>query len=112
MLVWAQRTVSVLTTRALVYGGLFVFVVVLHLALSAALREHGWNSGLALTASGGAVLGLVLVLFNLLERVREWRSGRREMERVRQRLPGDRCAWCGARRKPRSPKTMNRCPGK
>lgn len=88
MLVWAQRTVSVLTTRALVYGGLFVGVVVLHLGLSAALREHGWNSGLALTASGGAVLGLVLVLFNLLERVRDWRAGRREMERVRQRLPG------------------------
>lgn len=88
MLVWAQRTVSVLTTRALVYGGLFVGVVMLHLGLSAALREHGWNSGLALTASGGAVLGLVLVLFNVLERVREWRAGRREMQRVRQRLPG------------------------
>jgi len=88
MLVWAKRTVSVLTTRALVYGGLFIFVVLMHLALTGALREQGLNGGLSLFVSGAAVLGFVLVMFNLLERLREWRANRREMERVRQRLPG------------------------
>lgn len=88
MLVRATRTVSALTMRVLVYGALFIFVVVLHLALTSALREQGVNGGVSLFVSGAAVLGLVLVLFNLLERAREWRASRREMQRVRQRLPG------------------------
>lgn len=101
MLVRATRTASALTLRALFYGALFVFVVVVHLAITGALRELGWNSGMALTASGAAVLALVLVLVNLADWIRDWVSERREMQRVRLRLPSGPC--CVVWRAPEAP---------
>lgn len=91
MLVWATRTVSALTLRALFYGGLFVFVVAVHLALTGALRQQGWPSGLSLFVSGAAVLGLVLVLVNVADWVREKRAARLEMLRAKQGLPSGPC---------------------
>jgi TonB family protein len=91
MLVKATRTLSTLTLRALFYGGLFILVVVLHLALTGALREQGWGSSAAMLVSGASVLGLVLLLVNLADWVREKRAARREILRMRQGLPAGPC---------------------
>lgn len=91
MLISATRTVSALTMRALFYGGLFVVVVVLHLALTGALRAQGWEPSASLLASGAAVLALVLISVNVADWVREKLNERREMKRVQQRLPSGPC---------------------
>lgn len=91
MLVWATRTFSALTSRALFYAGLFLVVVVVHVALTTALRQHGWNGGASLFASGAAVLGLVLGLTSGADWLRERRAVAREMERLRQGLPIGPC---------------------
>lgn len=91
MLVWATRTVSALTLRALFYGTLFLTVVLMHVALTSALRTQGWGGGASLFTSGAAVLGLVLVLVNVADWLREKRAAAREIERMRQGLPGGPC---------------------
>jgi len=91
MLISATRTVSALTMRALFYGGLFVFVVIVHLALTGALRAQGWGGSASLLASGAAVLALVLVSVNVADWVREKLAARREMQRLRQGLPSGPC---------------------
>lgn len=91
MLVRATRTASALTMRALFYIALFIVVVIAHLAISGALREMGWNGGMALTVSGAIVLALVLVLVNLADFIRVWLAERQEMQRVRLRLPSGPC---------------------
>jgi TonB family protein len=97
MLVWATRTVSALTLRALFYGALFTIVVIVHVALTAALRAQGWNGGASLFTSGAVVLAIVLVLVNVADHVREKRAAAREIERMRQGLPGGPCCviWRG-----------------
>lgn len=91
MLVQATRTLSALTLRALFYGALFIVVVVVHLALTGALREQGWGPSASLLASGAAVLGLVLVLVNVGDWVREKRAAHREIQRMKQGLPSGPC---------------------
>lgn len=91
MLVWTTRTLSTWMMRALFYVALFIVVVVVHMALSAALRAQGWNAALALTVSGAAVLALVLVTVNVADWLREKLAERREMQRVKQRLPSGPC---------------------
>jgi TonB family protein len=91
MLVSATRTISALTIRAIFYGALFVVVVIVHLSLTGALRAQGWSGGVALFASGAVVLGLVLLLINLADGVREQRAVRLEILRMRHRLPGGPC---------------------
>lgn len=91
MLVSATRTVSALTLRALFYGALFLVVVIVHVGLTAALRQQGWNGGASLFVSGAAVLGIVLVLVNLADWMREKRAARRELLRMRQGLPSGPC---------------------
>lgn len=88
MLVRATRTVSALTMRALFYGALFVVVVVVHMGLTSALRTQGWGSSASLLASGAAVLAIVLVMVNLADWWRERRAASREMQRLKQGLPG------------------------
>ncbi len=97
MLVWATRTVSALTLRGLFYGGLFLLVVTLHVALTAGLRAQGLGGGAALFVSGAAVLALVLALVNAADFVAEKRAAGRELERMRQGLPGGPCCviWRG-----------------
>ncbi len=91
MLVSATRTISALTLRALFYGALFIAVVVGHLSLTGALRAQGWSGGTALFASGAAVLGFVLFAVNAADWLRERRAARREILRMRQRLPAGPC---------------------
>jgi TonB family protein len=91
MLISATRTVSTLTMRALFYGCLVVFVVLVHLALTGALRAEGWSPSASLLASGAAVLGLVLLLVNVADWLREKRAAHREMQRMKQGLPGGPC---------------------
>lgn len=91
MLVQATRTLSALTLRALFYGALFIVVVVVHLAFTGALREQGWGPSASLLASGAAVLGLVLVLVNVGDWVREKRAAHREIQRMKQGLPSGPC---------------------
>lgn len=91
MLVKATRTASALTLRALFYVALFVFVVVVHLGLTGALRALGWSPGASLMASGASVLALVLIAVNLADWVRERIAERREMLRMKQRLPSGPC---------------------
>jgi TonB family protein len=91
MLVRVTRTASALTLRALFYVGLFAFVVVAHLGLTSVLREQGWSTGAAITGSGAVVLALVLITVNIADWVRERIAGRREMQRVKHRLPAGPC---------------------
>jgi TonB family protein len=91
MLVSATRTISALTLRAIFYATLFVVVVIVHLSLTGILRAQGWTPSFSLFASGAVVLGLVLVLVNLADWVREQRAARREILRMRQGLPGGPC---------------------
>lgn len=98
MLIRATRTASALTLRALFYGVLFVVVVLAHLALTGALRAQGWSASLSLLASGLVVLAVVLVLVHVAEWLREQRASAREIERMRQGLPGAPCCvvWSAA----------------
>lgn len=91
MLVSATRTLSALTVRAVFYAALFVIVALVHVAITSALRTSGWAGGAALFVSGGAVLGVVLVLVNLADFIGERRAAGRELERVRQKLPNGPC---------------------
>lgn len=91
MLVSATRTVSALTLRAAFYAALFVVVVIVHLSLTGILRAQGWTSSVSLFASGAVVLGLVLLIVNLADWVREQRAARLEILRMRQGLPGGPC---------------------
>lgn len=91
MLVRTTRTISAFTLRALFYGALFLFVVVVHMALTGALRQLGWGGGVSLFVSGVVVLGLVLALVNLADWMRERRNAAREIQRMRQGLPGGPC---------------------
>lgn len=91
MLVSATRTVSALTLRAAFYAALFLIVVALHLSLSGVLRAQGWSGGASLLASGAVVLGLVLLVVNLADWLREQRAARLEILRMRQGLPGGPC---------------------
>ncbi len=98
MLIRATRTVSALTLRALGYGALFLVVVIGHVALTGALRQLGWSAGASLFASGAVVLGVVLAAVNLADWLREKRAAAREIERMKQGLPGGPCCviWRGA----------------
>src|SRR6185295_10043397 len=87
MLVRATRTLSMWVLRALFYAVLFVVVVVVHVALTTALRQHGWNGSLSLLASGAAVLILVLALVQANDWLRQGLHERREMQRFKLKLP-------------------------
>lgn len=92
MLVSATRTVSALTLRLLLYGALFIFVVLSHLALASALRPLVPGPPVASQfAAGAVVLAVVLVAATLAERSRARRAAVRERRRVRQRLPDGPC---------------------
>jgi len=88
MLVRATRTLSTLTLRALFYGALFVAVVIVHLALTGALRAQGWGPGPSLFASGAVVLVIVLVALHAVDWLRSKRAARREHLSQEQGLPG------------------------
>lgn len=77
--------------RAMFYAALFVVVVILHLSLTGILRAQGWTPSFSLFASGAVVLGVVLVLVNLADWVREKRAAHLEIQRMRQGLPGGPC---------------------
>jgi TonB family protein len=87
MLVRATRTLSTWVLRALFYAVLFLVVVVVHVALTTALRQHGWAGGLSLLASGAVVLFLVLTLVHAADWSRHWLAERREVQRFRMKLP-------------------------
>lgn len=91
MLVRTTRTISTFTLRALFFGALFLVVVIVHMGLTGALREMGWGGGVSLLVSGAVVLGLVLALVNIADWVREQRDAAREIQRMRQGLPGGPC---------------------
>lgn len=91
MLISATRTVSALSLRVLFYGGLFIIVALVHVAVTSALRSAGWPAGLSLFASGAAVLAVVLVLVNVADLVAEQRASWREMQRVKLGLPSGPC---------------------
>lgn len=91
MLVRATRTLSTWTLRALFYAALFAVVVVAHLAINSMLRQQGLGSGVSLLIAGVIVLVLVIVVSNGAEWLRDRLRERREMERVKQRLPSGPC---------------------
>lgn len=98
MLIRATRTLSALALRVVFYVVLFFAVVIVHVALTAALRQAGWNAGASLLASGAAVLAFVLGAISLGERAHARREAAREAERVRLGLPDGKCCvvWRGA----------------
>lgn len=87
MLVRATRTLSTWVLRALFYAALFLVVVIVHVALTTALRQHGWNGGLSMLASGAAVLVLVLALVQGADWLRQWGHERRETQRLKLKMP-------------------------
>jgi TonB family protein len=87
MLVRATRTLSTWVLRALFYAALFLVVVIVHLALTTALRQHGLNGSLSLLLSGAAVLIVVLLLVQAAAWLRQWLHEQRELTRARLRLP-------------------------
>jgi TonB family protein len=78
--------------------GLFVAVVIVHLALTTALREAGWNPGLALLVSGSVVLAMVLGGWKFAQFARAWRRQRIDAQRQLMLLPVGPCCvvWRGA----------------
>ena len=91
MLIRTTQTLSTWAMRALFYAALFGVVVLAHLAITSTLRAQGWGSGAALFAAGAAVLVLVVVITNAAEWLRDRLRERREMQRVKQRLPSGPC---------------------
>ncbi len=91
MFVWATRAASAWIARAAFYVGLFLFVVVLQVAVTSALRAAGWEAGPALVASGAVVLGFVLAVNFGVSRVLAQRAGAREEARKRLGLPDGPC---------------------
>lgn len=91
MLVRATRTVSAWALNALFYGALFLFVVVVHVALTTALRAQGWQGGAALFASGAVVLALVIGGVYAASGLRALRARWREQKRIKQKLPDGPC---------------------
>jgi len=87
MLVRATRTLSTWILRALFYAALFLVVVIVHLALTTALRQRGFNGSLSLLISGAAVLVAVLLLVQAAAWLRQWLYEQRELTRARLRLP-------------------------
>lgn len=91
MLVRATRTLSAWALRGLVYLSLFFVVVVVHLGLTGALRQAGWNGAISLFVSGAVVLGLVLSLWSAGDWLRRRRARYRERRRRRLGLPDGPC---------------------
>jgi TonB family protein len=87
MLVRATRMLSTWVLRAVFYAVLFLVVVIVHVALTTALRQHGWNGGLSLLVSGAAVLFLVLTIVQGADWLRQQLERRRETQRLRLKLP-------------------------
>jgi TonB family protein len=108
MLVQTTRTLSTLALRAMFYAALFAVVVLVHLSITGALRAQGWTPGLALFVSGAAVLAVVLVAVQGLDWIRARRAEHRELQRVRQRLPGGPCCvvWASTEAAQESEATM------
>jgi len=91
MLVRATRTLSAWTLGAAFYAMLFAVVVIVHVALTTALRAQGWHGGMALFVSGAVVLGVVIAGVYLASALRELRARMRERKRVKQKLPDGPC---------------------
>ncbi|MGE3142009.1 MAG: TonB family protein [Hyphomonadaceae bacterium] len=91
MFIWATRQASLLTMRALFYLGLFTFVVLLHVAVTSALRGQGWPGGAALAVSGALVLAVVLGANHLADREIKRRAAARDAARAAARLPEGPC---------------------
>lgn len=95
MLVTATRTLWALTLRALFYCVLFLLVVVVHFAITSALREQGLGGAFALTVSGAIVLGIVLLALAMSDLLKEREAAAWEAARVRQGLPEGPCCVLG-----------------
>jgi TonB family protein len=97
MLVLGARALSGWVLRGACYALLFVFVVLLHGAVTNALRAEGWQPGSALIVAGAIVLGAVLLGIQLVEIAAEFRRDWRDRERARLGLPaGPMCIiWRG-----------------
>jgi TonB family protein len=87
MLVRATSALSTWVLRALFYAALFIVVVIVHVALTTALRQHGWSPSLSLLLSGLAVLVLVVSLVQVAAWSRQWLREQRELTRKRLKLP-------------------------
>lgn len=98
MLIRATRTISALTLRVAFYVGLFFAVVIVHVALTAALRSAGWNASLSLLVSGAVVLAFVLAMISVGEWAHLKRAAAREAMRKKQKLPDGPCCviWSSA----------------
>lgn len=97
MLIQATRTISAFTLRVLFYLGLFIAVVLVHMAVTSGLARAGWPSGLSLFGSGALVLATVLFAINFSDLLREQRAAAQERGRRRQGLPEGPCCviWRG-----------------
>jgi TonB family protein len=91
MLIRTTRTLSTWAFRALFYAALFAVVVLSHLAITTLLLAQGWGSGVAMLIAGAVVLVFVIVVFSAGEWLRDRLRERREMQRVKQRLPSGPC---------------------
>jgi TonB family protein len=91
MLIQTTKTLSTWTMRALFYAALFAVVVLSHLAITTLLLSQGWGGGVAMLIAGAVVLAFVIVVFSAGEWLRDRLRERREMQRVKARLPSGPC---------------------
>ncbi len=91
MFVWATRTFSNWFVRGALNLGLFGCVVVVHGAITNALRSAHWAPGTALVTAGAVVLGLVIGGIQLVDVGLGMRAKAREAERLRLGLPDGPC---------------------
>jgi len=91
MLGSSARTASTLILRAVSYLGLFLAVVLSHLAVSSALRAQGQSAFVAQLGSGAAVLAAVLSVAGVADWARARHAAARERRRLRLKLPDGPC---------------------
>jgi len=85
MVVRATQALGALLLRIAAHILLFAIVVMLHLAITGALRGLGLDNGVALLVSGAAVLTLVLSGLSFLDRGHKRRAkARRAADRKQQ----------------------------
>jgi TonB family protein len=87
----ATKTISALTARALFLVGLFLFVIVMQIAVVTALRGLDVNGGPALLISGAVILATMFVATTLTNRAARRAAARTQEQRIALGLPDGAC---------------------
>jgi TonB family protein len=87
----ATKAISSFARTALFLAGLLLFVIVMQIAVTAALRGLGVSGGLSLLISGGVILAVVFGATNWMRASAKAQAEKLETERVAARMPEAPC---------------------